>query len=176
MDFWIGIALAAALSIALALFLLVRKIAFQSTHLPVTAEWIDELSIERYQPMMRLLDGGDVSFLRTQPGFTPKMAANLRRQRCQIFQGYLRCLNHDFGRVCSAIKVVMLNSKNDRPDLATALIRHQAMFALGILAIQFRLFLYRWGVCGVDAAGLVKLFDMLRTELRTLVPASAPAA
>ena len=157
---------------ALVLFLLVRKLAFQGSNLPVTAEWIDELSIERYRPMMRLLDGEDVAFLRSQPGFTPKMATKLRQQRCQIFRGYLRCLNNDFGRVCSAIKLVMLQSKHDRPDLATALIRHQAMFACGMMLVYCRLTLYRWGVCGVDVAGLVKIFDVMRLELRTLVPAA----
>ncbi|HEV2444616.1 MAG TPA: hypothetical protein VGS58_01785 [Candidatus Sulfopaludibacter sp.] len=164
---------ATGLGLAVALFLLIRKMASRDGTLPVTAEWIDELSIERYRPMMRLLDGSDIAFLRTQPGFTPRMANKLRQQRSQIFQGYLRCLNSDFGRVCSAIKLVMLQSKADRPDLAGILIRHQAMFTLGMTLVQVRLLLYRWGLCGVDVAGLVNIFDLMRIELRTLVPCSA---
>lgn len=174
MNLWIAIALAVVLSLAAGFVLLVRRISFQSANLPVTAEWIDELSVERYRPMMRLLDGGDVAFLRTQPGFTPRMAFQLRQQRCQIFRGYLRCLNADFGRVCSAIKLVMLHSNHDRPDLATTLIRSQAMFALGILAVHCRLCLYRWGICGVDVVRLVNIFDVMRIELRTLVPSATP--
>ncbi len=154
-------------------FLIVRKVAFQEVDLPVTAEWIDDLSIERYRPMMRLLDGGDIAFLRKQPGFTPGMATKLRQQRCQIFRGYLRSLDTDFTRVCSAMKLVMLHSNHDRPDLAAALIRQQAMFAVGMANVQFGLLLYRWGVCGVDVAGLVNIFDNLRVELRTLVPSTA---
>jgi len=172
MELWIAVSCIAALALLLSLFLIVRKLAFQSTSLPVTAEWIDELSIDRYRPMMRLLDGGDVAFLRTQPGFTPRMATKLRQQRCQIFRGYLRCLNSDFTRVCSAIKLVMLQSKHDRPDLASALLRQQAMFAAGMAVVYFRLFLYRWGVCGVDVARLVNIFDGMRLELRTLVPSA----
>lgn len=172
MEFWIAVSFAAGFALVLALFLIVRKIAFQKSSLPVTAEWIDELSIERYRPMMRLLDGGDVAFLRTQPGFTPGMATKLRRQRCQIFSGYLRCLNSDFGRVCSAIKLLMLHSKHDRPDLASILVHQQARFAMGMMAVYFRLFLYRYGLCGVDVAGLVKIFDGMRIELRTLVPSA----
>lgn len=172
MDLWITVLSILSVALAVALFLIVRKIAFRSGSLPVTAEWIDELSIERYRPMMRLLDGGDVAFLRTQPGFTPQMATKLRRQRCQIFQGYLRCLNSDFSRVCSAIKLVMLQSRHDRPDLATALIRQQAMFAFGMLTVQFRLFLYRYGLCGVNVAGLVKIFDSMSIELRSLIPSA----
>jgi len=140
----------------------------------VTAEWIDELSIERYRPMMRLLDGEDLEFLGSQPGFAPRMAAKLRLQRCQIFRGYLRCLNLDFKRVCTALKVLMLQSRHDRPDLASALVRQQLMFAFGMTMVQSRLFLYRWGVCGVDVTSLVKIFEAMRLELRSLVPAALP--
>jgi len=174
MDLVIAISIATGAALLLTVAMLIRKVAFSGGSLPVTAEWIDELSIERYRPMMRLLDGGDLEFLRTQPGFTPKMMTKLRIQRCQIFRGYLRCLNADFGRVCAAIKLVMLQSRRDRPDLAGALMRHQVMFAAGIFGVQFRLFLYRWGLCGVDVTSLVKIFDMMRLELRTLVPAAVP--
>lgn len=172
MDFVIAISFATGLALALTLFLLIRKFAFQGGNLPVTAEWIDELSIERYRPMMRLLDGQDLAFLRTQPGFTPSMVSKLRQQRYQIFSGYLRCLNSDFGRVCSAIKLVMLQSKHDRPELAMALLRNQAAFAAGMVVVHFRLTLYRLGICGVDGAELVKIFDAMRLELRTLVPSA----
>jgi len=174
MSFVIATSAIGCLALLLALFLVVRKIGFTGSDLPVTAEWIDELSIERYRPMARLLDVADLDFLRSQPGFTPKMLEKLRRQRCQIFRGYLRCLQGDFGRVCSAIKLVMLQSQHDRPDLATALIRHQFTFATSMLTVQFRLALYSVGLGGVDVARLVKSFDKMRLELRTLVPAASP--
>ena len=172
MEYVVTISIATFLALAGALFLLVRKMASSGSSLPVTAEWIDELSTERYRPMMRLLDGGDLEFLRSQPGFNPRMAAKLRIQRCQIFRGYLRCLNGDFQRVCAAIKILMLQSRHDRPDLATVLIQHQVMFACGMVLVQFRLFLYRWGLSGVDVTSLVKNFDLMRLELRSLVPAA----
>jgi hypothetical protein len=46
------------------------------------------------------------------------------------------------------------------------------MFAWGMALVYFRLFLYRWGVCGVDVTSLVKIFDLMRLELRSLVPAT----
>src|SRR5579864_3809496 len=106
MELVIGISVVTCLALALALPMLLRKIAVSGGSLPLTAEWIDELSIERYRPMLRLLDGEDLEFLRSQPGFTPKMATKLRIQRCLIFRGYLQCLNADFGRVCAAMKVL----------------------------------------------------------------------
>jgi len=172
MEYVLAISVVTFLALAVALFLLVRKMASNGSSLPLNAEWIDELSIERYRPMMRLLDGGDLEFLRSQPGFTPRMASRLRAQRCQIFRGYLRCLNGDFQRVCAAIKILMLQSREDRPDLAGLLLQQQVMFACGMGMVYFRLFLYRWGLAGVDVTSLVKNFDLMRVELRRLVPAT----
>ena len=172
MEYVLAISIVTFLALAVALFLLVRKMTFNGSCLPLTAEWIDELSMERYRPMMRLLDGSDLEFLRSQPGFTPRMASKLRTQRCQIFRGYLRCLSGDFQRVCAAIKILMLQSRQDRPDLASLLVQQQMSFACGMAMVQTRLFLYRWGLCRVDVTGLVKNFDLMRLELRSLVPAT----
>jgi hypothetical protein len=169
----VTISIVIAASFLLAAFLLVRKLVSGGSRLPITSEWIGELSIERYRPMMRLLDGTDLAFLRSQPGFTARMATELRVQRCQIFRGYLRCLDSDFGRVYAAIKVMMLQSRRDRPDLAAVLLQQRAQFACAMLEVRLSLFLYRWGLCGrVDAGGLVRTFDVMRRELRTLVPSS----
>jgi hypothetical protein len=67
----------------------------------------------------------------------------------------------------------MLQSRDDRPDLAQALLRQQLNFEGSVLMIQFRLLLYRWGVCSVDVTSLVRIFESMRLELRSLVPAQA---
>jgi hypothetical protein len=167
---WMTILVLVTLIAAASLCWLARRIASPQTSLPVTAGWIDALSIERYRPMMRLLDSEDLEFLRSQPGFTPHMATRLRIQRCRIFRGYLRCLRNDFARVCMALKIILLQSRDDRPDLAKALVRQQALFAAGMGAVHVRLFLYRWDLCSADVTGLVKIFDGMRLELQTLVP------
>jgi hypothetical protein len=173
MPIALGIFALVCVGLAIALGLILRRVAFSSGDLPVTAEWIDELSVERYRPMLRLLDGRDLEFLRAQPGFTPLMEKQLRRQRCQIFRGYLRSLSVDFRRVCAAIKLLMLYSNNDRPDLAGALVQHQFLFGLAFVQVELSLQLYRWGLCDVDVAGLMKIFDLTRVELRSLVPSAA---
>ena len=175
MNLLIVLSLSMGLALAAVVAVLARRLACTATSLPLTAEWIDELSIERYRPMMHLLDAGDVEFLRSQPGFTPAMAAKLRAERCQVFRGYLRCLRADFQRVCAALKLLMVHSRYDRPDLASVLIHQQVMFEYGMVLVGFRLFLYRWGVCGVDVTDVVKIFDAMRLELRRLVPVTAAA-
>ncbi len=167
-----GILVAFSVLGAAGLYWLVRRIASPKASLPVTSGWIDALSIERYRPMMRLLETEDLDFLRSQPGFNPGMVTRLRIQRCHIFRGYLRCLQSDFAKVCLAIKLLLLQSRYDRPDLAAALLRQQFLFAAAMAAVQFRLVLYRWGGCGADVAGLVRIFDGMRLELQALVPAT----
>lgn len=164
-------------ALALATMLVIfRRLTAAVSRLPVTVEWMEKLSVERYRPMLRLLEQGDLSFLRSQPGFEPAMARRLRRQRCVIFQGYLRNLAADFRLTCTALKLIMLNSRCDRPDLAEVLLRAQTAFACGLLQVELRLVLYRLGWASVDVTQLVKLFDVMQLELRSLVPAAMPAA
>jgi hypothetical protein len=176
MNFVMAASIFAVLALVSVLGYLIRKIGSTGEGLPVTSEWIDELSLDRYRPMLRMLDGDDITFLRSQPGFTSDMAKKLRKQRTQIFRGYLRSLETDFGRVCAAIKLVMLQSQHDRPDLAEALIRQQVTFACGMLSVRFHLVLYSMGVTSVEVSQVVKIFDSMRLELRTMVPAAGQSA
>jgi hypothetical protein len=161
-----------ALALISTLAYLIRKIGFGGDGLPVTSEWIDELSLDRYRPMLHMLDGDDIAFLRSQPGFTPDMAKKLRTQRTQMFRGYLRSLETDFARVGSAVKLVMLQSGHDRPELAETLVRQQVTFACAMLSVRVGLFLYSRGLGGVEVSKLVRIFDSMRLELRTMVPAA----
>jgi len=168
----IGVAVLLILVLSMAV-LLARRIGSGSESLPVTTEWLGDLSDARYRPMLRLLDESDIRFLRTQKNFTPVMEKKLRAQRAEAFRGYLHMLESDFKRVCLALKVMMVQSDCDRPDLASALIHRQLTFACALLHVQFRLVLFRWGIAGVDASGLIRMFDGMRLELKTLVPAAS---
>jgi len=135
--------------------------------------WLEELCTNRYRPMMRLLDGRDLEFLRSQPAVTPQIVARLRQQRCRIFRGYLKCLTRDFQRVCWAIRILMMQANQDRPDLARLLLRSQLSFALGVCNMHVRVTLFAWGVGTVDMSGLLKRFDLVRRELCSMRPAAA---
>jgi hypothetical protein len=168
-----SLGIAFAIGLGLFLWWILRRIAHSSRRSMLTAQWIEELSVDRYRPMMRLLEPDDLDFLRGQPGFTGRMANRLRAQRCQLFGSYLRSLDKDFDRVSMALRLILLHSSNDRPDLAAGLVRQEAAFTLRMAAVRFRLFLFRWNLCRVDAAGLVKIFDSMRLQLQSLVPATA---
>ncbi len=175
MDLLILLAVVAVSFGIIGFALLLRKLAGGPQTLPVTAEWIDELSVERYRPMLRLLSEDDLRFLASQPGYTSAVARRFRAQRCQIFRGYLRWLQSDFDRVCTALRLLMLHSQHDRPDLAAILLKERIAFTVGMFHIHVRLVFYRLGVSGVDVQSVMSAFDSLRVELRHMVPASVGA-
>ncbi len=143
----------------------------------VTPEWIAELSLERYRPMLRLLCGDDLRFLRSQPGFKACMEWKLRQQRCAVFATYIQNLRSDFQQAVLALTLVMMQSRHDRPELAAALLRPQIQFAAGLLLVRVQMLLYRYGLGTVEVGGLLRVFDLMRVELRAVAPAtmSVPA-
>jgi hypothetical protein len=175
MPLLVAVIVSVSVALAVVLFLNIRQVFVSNCDLPLTVDWIDALSAERYLPMLRLLDGRDLELLRTQPGYTPVMGRVLRRQRCQIFYGYLRSLTADFQRVCTATKLLMLHSATDRPDLASVLVQNQVLFVARLVEVKLAVCFYRYGLCKVNVAALVRVFDTTQSELRTLVPSCALA-
>ena len=154
---------------------LARRMSADPQMLPVTTEWLSELSAERYRPMARLLDRSDFEFLRAQKGYKPEMGKRLRRQRAEAFRGYLQLLESDFNRVATALHLIVAHSTHDRPELAGALLYQRFTFVCRMAEAHLRVALFRLGWDGVDAAELIGIFDGMRLELRTLVPQSSLA-
>jgi hypothetical protein len=164
------------MGMGLVVVFLVRRLGSDHQLLPVTTDWLSELSTDRYRPMLRLLDATDFQFLRAQKGFTPEMERRLRRQRVQAFRGYLRLLVADFDRIVAALRVILAQSANDRPELASLVLQRRLSFALGMIGVHCRLALFGLGWSRVDASGLIRLFDGMRLQLNALVPSSSPTA
>jgi hypothetical protein len=133
-------------------------------------DWVLDLSVDRYRPMFRLLEQEDIRFLRSQPGATPALVRRLRRQRCQVFRGYLRSLEHDFHVASEALMLVAVQSQWDRRDVIRSLVDSRVKFAIGIFRVRCKLLLYRWDVGHDSVARLVGLFEGLQLELLALAP------
>ena len=172
----ITVATATILLLSLAVLFLVRRLGSDHPVLPVTTDWLSELSADRYRPMLRILEETDFQFLRSQKGFTSEMAMQLRRQRVHTFYEYLRLLRADFERVAVALRVILAHSAYDRPELAALLFQRRMTFTCALIGIHFRLVLFRLGLARVDVSPLLQLFDGMRLELRTLVPVFSPMA
>jgi hypothetical protein len=166
----ITILLTPAVLIIAAFILITSQIAVLRRGLSLPLDWTPELSVDRYRPMLRLLADDDVHFLRSQPGVTPALVKRLRRQRYQVFQGYLASLQRDFQQACEALSHLAITSQTDRRDLLGALFASRVKFAIGVFRVRCRLVLYRWDVGEEPVARLVNLFEGLQLELLALVP------
>ncbi|MGD0362214.1 MAG: hypothetical protein ABSC93_15170 [Bryobacteraceae bacterium] len=175
MDFILGLTAFVCLAVGAVLAFLFRRLIAGPKSLPVSVDWINDLSIARYRPMERLLSEEDYRFLASQPGFDRGMLRRLRSERRKIFRGYLACLSRDVSLVGAALRLMMMYSAQDRPDLARILYKQQAIFALGMMGVQWRLVLHACGMGTVDVSGLVRGMEFMRMELRQMIPAEGAA-
>lgn len=89
--------------------------------IPLTAEWLDQVSDETTD-LLRLLEDEDSQFLRT----------------------HLPHLRNDFRRICMAVKVLMVQSERDRPDLVRVLVRNKMKFGYRMMVVRLQLAWDRW--------------------------------
>jgi hypothetical protein len=151
------------------------RLGAHGSSLPVTAEWIDELSVDHYRPMVRVLDSADVEFLRTQPGHVHRKETDLRVRRCRIFRDYLRSLCQDFQRMGMALELLHSQSDHEHSGILAILFQRRMAFAWALALVHLQLCLYGWGIGSVDAKPLIRAFESSLAELRHLHPAPMTA-
>ena len=110
-----------------------------------------QVDISRYEPMQRLLSAEDLALVAGDK----TLERELRVQRSRIMRGYLRCMTKDFASLHAAARQIMVNSGEDRPDLAVLLLRSKYNFAYSLCRIEMSLWLYRAGIGAVDLSGLM---------------------
>jgi hypothetical protein len=115
--------------------------------------------------MRRLLAETDAEFLGREGRVGPRIVKNLRSARRRIFKIYLADLSRDFCRLHSAAKLLLLQSHEDRPDLAATLIRQKLMFTWAMFGVECRLLLHALGLGTVDVSRLMGVMDSLRFQV-----------
>jgi len=108
---------------------LARHLATQEP-VSVTEEWLEQLSVETGE-LLRLV-GEDPA----NPGPASESNAEAAIQRCRRVHDQLPRLKEDFKLICLAVKVIMVQSHRDRPDLAWALVRSHFTFACRVVQLQ----------------------------------------
>jgi hypothetical protein len=126
--------LAGVIGLVILLIYLTRRLS-SSQPQPVSLECLDHLSIQRYKSFLLPVDS-----LGNESLATPQMPLDL------LIREYLRDLKHDFECTWAIVKAIMLQSKRDRPDLASVLLRSQIAFARAIVIVRCRLLAYRFGI------------------------------
>ena len=163
------------LLIALAFALAFATLIARDRSISDGENWDEICSPTRYQAMQRILEEGDPQlFFRDA-----RMEKQKRAERVQVLRGYLRRMSSDFNRISGAIKLLMIQSQTDRPDLARILISQKFQFTVALISMEWKLSLYGLGLSGVDArqfASLSGTLQALRSELQFLATAAAPSA
>jgi hypothetical protein len=125
---------------------------------------------DRYRPMLRLLSDEDLQFVPAH------FRSSVRADRRMIFRRYLKCLAKDYARLLAGIRMAMVRSGVDRPELARALAKNRLLFALAVCRIEYRLTLHAAGLGHVDVSGLVEALDALRGQVAAFTPSAVGAA
>ena len=157
-------------AVAIAVFVFLRRIAVPVAVSECDPEWIENFSISKYRPMLRLLDEADYEFLASQPGMTKTAIRRLRVERRAIFRAYLRNLIRDFYKLHMAARMHLIYSAEDRPELASRLVRQRIQFLTAVCGVEARLALQTVGVGHVDVRALIGSVEAMRANL-TPVPA-----
>jgi hypothetical protein len=135
----------------------------------------DEIfSLARYRAMDRLLSEEDQNFLRMQPGWNRRKAKNFRKTRIRIFRAYVQQLSADFNKICKAIKLLMVTSEVDRPDLAGLLMKQKFLFVVGMISVEFKLTLYGFGWRSVEVQDLMRTLKTMRSHVQTFAAIAQP--
>ncbi len=175
MDVMLVLAAISCASLGTAFAFLFKKLVTQQSASPLADNWDNLFNPMRYRPLERLLDGRDFEYLAAQPGCGSKLVRRLRVERTNIFRGYTRCMRKDFGRILNAIKVIMVHSNVDRPDLARLIMKQRFMFGFAMMTVECRLVMFRFGVGSVSLEAVLAPLDAIRSELRSLALVAQPA-
>jgi hypothetical protein len=130
--------------------------------------WID-INWQSCRPLERLLDPTEFAYLRNR-GLSKNRIKELRRQRLKLFRLYLRRLTLDFNAVHAALDVTLVNSAEDRPDLARELGKQRLSFYRGLLSVECHLALYAAGIHVAPSLDLIRPLEQLHLHFRQLTP------
>jgi hypothetical protein len=168
---WLVAVIVAAIGSAfvfMAALVVMRLLAYRTAADPTQIETTG-FSLERYQPMARLLAEEDFLFLAAQPGYRPEIGAKLRRERRRIFRLYLRDLAHDFQHLHAEARAMVAESREEHAELVGILIRQEIVFWRAMSGLELRLWLDQAGLSkglGKTHAGrLVESIEAMRVDL-----------
>jgi hypothetical protein len=165
--------IAALLGLSLLAFVTVRLLRYRPRRGSPGNEEAINFNPARYQPMHRLLDAEDLSFLELQPGYRRPMGRRFRRNRRRIFRMYLDALSSDFHRIHRAARLMLAGSTADGGRVVGTLTRQRIIFWRELALLELKLLLP--GPARIDAAGLVQAIEGIRADLSRVAATRAAA-
>jgi hypothetical protein len=133
-------------------------------NLPQLAERLGDQ--DRYRPVERLFDEGDLRFLKTRNG-SPEAVARLRKSRAGVMRSYMRMFRSDFHEAWSVGRLLAPFSQDENfgVTLMTQLVTFYRLYA----TLQVRMLAHAYQPINVDVSGLVEsLREARQAALQTL--------
>lgn len=124
----------------------------------------DQVPLARYQPMFRLLEGGDVEFLRRSAACA-EVTRVWELSHRRIVRLYLKELAEDFGKLHREARIQIARSADAPPHAMLRVMRQQVAFRRALLWIKVRLWLGRGGVARINPEALIAAFEALQHEI-----------
>jgi hypothetical protein len=152
-------------SLTLLFWVLTRMILRRRSSATLDSDETAAFSLDRYQPMGRLMAEEDLVFLKSQPGYRAEMGARWKRERRRIFRLYLAELKADFRRLHAHARELAAGSGADSAGLVEVLMKQQFTFIMATTALEFRLALQRISIGRVDITPLIELVEAMRLDL-----------
>jgi hypothetical protein len=136
-----------------------------------------EAIADHYRPLGRLLHKTDWKYLSAQPGMSQARIRQFRAQRRKLFRQYLSSLISDFGSLCFLVRVLMVQSAVDRPDLHNSLSRIQTTFYKNVVMVHCQLLIHAVGISSVniEAGELTRAVEALIAQARMLQLSASPS-
>jgi hypothetical protein len=154
-----------ALLHAVCLAFLYYRLVLASRSFQIDPEWWKSFTPHRYSPIARLLDESDFDYLREQQGCNSEIIRELRRRRISVFEGLLREMTADFGRL-QAMGQLMLSAGVADASLREALFQQKVQFTIGLVRVRMQLVGYRMGIGRVDVRRMLEAMRLSATMLR----------
>jgi hypothetical protein len=121
-------------------------------------------------PVIRLFDQRDILFLRSAPGYNPRIEAGFRRRRCGVFRAYLRGLREMFQAARIELEALRVECPKDYRQLAPKVLRCRLRFAWAMVPAYLCLFRYQWQLGGPRLEPVVQRLDAVCGEMRRFIP------
>ena len=128
-----------------------------------------------YNPMQRLLDPAEFRFLR-EHRVSNKKVNQLRSQRRKLYRLYLHSLRLEFERIHQTLKMCLVSSRVDRPEVAALLMKQKVAFYQNILRAELRLTLHALGFEEMPQIDFLAPLEIIRAQLQSLTSATAGVA
>jgi hypothetical protein len=152
-------------SLTLLLWVLARMILRRRSSAALDSDDTAGFSLDRYQPMGRLMAEDDLVFLKSQPGYRAEMGERWKRERRRIFRLYLAELKADFHRLHAHARQLVAASGADSAPVLEVLVKQQFTFMMATTSLEFRLALQWIGIGKVDITALIQMVEAMRVDL-----------